>query len=64
LVAIKWILLCSFDEDCYDAFAQRLVDPFDGICADALCWDHRHEIVLLDQLQHDLSPADELAIDV
>ena len=40
------------------------MDSLNGVSTNALTGDHRHEVVLLDQLQHDLSSANELAVDV
>ena len=52
------------DEDDDDGLGEGRVDPLNRVRPDALARDHRHEVVLLDQLQHDLRPADELTVAV
>ena len=64
LVAVKRFLLRAFDEDYNDTTRQCCVDALNGICSDALGRNHSHEVVLLDQLEHNLSSTNELSIDV
>ena len=64
MIPIKRSLLRALDKYDDHAESECLVDPLDCVCSNTFLRDHRHEIVLFYQLQHDLRPTDKLSVDV
>lgn len=64
LVPIKRFRFGPLDEDDDDGAGESRIDSLNRICSNTLSRNHRHEVILLDQLKHDLGPSDELSVDV